>query len=111
MVMFRTYLSRWRSLRRRHVLQPLVEAVAEGDAYANVDVRASLGRGLADLPRLHRAVLVFTYLDDKAGEGIAELLNRRPATIRSLRFRGLKALRDRFSADDAAVVEAYRGTN
>ncbi len=111
MVMFRTYLSRWRSVRRRPVLQPLVEAAAAGDAYASVDVRDALRRGLADLPRLQRAVLVLSYLDDMADEDIAELLNRRPATIRSLRFRGLQALRNRFSADDHAELEVYRGTN
>jgi RNA polymerase sigma-70 factor (sigma-E family) len=110
-VMFRTYLSRWRSLRRRPAMQPLVETAAQGDAFANVDERDSLRRGLADLPRLQRAVLVLTYLDDMADEDIAQLLNRRPATIRSLRFRGLHALRDRFSADHNPGMEAYRGTN
>ncbi|HEY6596149.1 MAG TPA: SigE family RNA polymerase sigma factor [Asanoa sp.] len=110
-VMLRTYLSRWRTLRRRPILQPLVETAAQGDAYGEVDVRDSLRRGLAGLPRMQRAVLVLTYLDDLADEDIAELLGRRPATIRSLRFRGLQALRDRFCADDAAEVEAYRGTN
>jgi RNA polymerase sigma-70 factor (sigma-E family) len=110
-VMLRTYLSRWRSLRRRPVLQPLVETAAPGDAYANIDERDSLRRGLAELSRMQRAVLVLSYLDDMADEDIAELLNRRPATIRSLRFRGLQALRDRFSADHDATVEAYRGTN
>lgn len=109
-VMLRTYLSRWRSLRRRPVLQPLVETAAPGDAYANIDERDSLRRGLAELSRMQRAVLVLSYLDDMADEDIAELLNRRPATVRSLRFRGLQALRDRFSADHAGV-EAYRGTN
>jgi RNA polymerase sigma-70 factor (sigma-E family) len=111
MVMFRIYLSRWRSLRRRPVLEPLVETAALGDAYANIDVRDSLRRGLADLPRMQRAVLVLSYLDDMPDEDIAELLGRRPATIRSLRFRGLQALRDRFSADDTAEVGVHRGSN
>lgn len=110
-VMLRTYLSGWRSLRRRPVLQPLVETAAQGDAFANVDERDSLRRGLADLPRMQRAVLVLSYLDDLADDDIAALLNRRPATIRSLRFRGLQALRGRFSADGIAGVEANRGTN
>jgi RNA polymerase sigma-70 factor (sigma-E family) len=111
MVMFRIYLSRWRSLRRRPVLMPLVETAAQGDAYADVDVRDSLRRGLAELSRMQRAVLVLSYLDDMADEDIAELLGRRPATIRSLRFRGLQALRDRFSSDDIAEVGVHRGTN
>lgn len=110
-VMFRIYLSRWRRFGRRPALEPLAETAASGDAYADVDVRDSLRRGLAALPRMQRAVLVLSYLDDLADEDVAELLNRRPATIRSLRFRGLRALRDRFSADDAAQVEVTRATN
>jgi RNA polymerase sigma-70 factor (sigma-E family) len=110
-VMFRTYLSRWRVVRRRPRAEPLVETAAPGDAYADVDARDSLRRGLAHLPRLQRAVLVLTYLDDMADEGIAELLGRRPATIRSLRYRGLQALRSRFLADGDAELEVYRGTN
>jgi DNA-directed RNA polymerase specialized sigma24 family protein len=110
-VMLRIYLSRWRILRRRPVQQPLVETAAVGDPFATVDIRDSLRRGLAQLPRLQRAVLVLTYLDDLADNDIAELLDRRPATIRSLRFRGLQALRDRFGADDPAGVEVHRGTH
>ena len=107
-VMFRTYVSGWRRRRRRPVWEPLVEASAAGDPYQGVDVRDSLRRGLADLPRLQRAVLVLTYLDDLPDDDIAELLNRRPATVRSLRIRGLQALRTRFSIDDHAEVEGYR---
>jgi RNA polymerase sigma-70 factor (sigma-E family) len=107
-VMFRLYLSRWRRLRRWPVLQPLDEIAAPDDAYASVDARDILRRGLADLPRMQRAVLVLSYLDDMADEDIAELLNRRPATVRSLRSRGLQALRDRFSPHGAAEMGAYR---
>jgi RNA polymerase sigma-70 factor (sigma-E family) len=110
-VMLRMYVSRWRSLRRRPALQPLVEKAAPGDAYADVDTRESLRRGLAGLPRLQRAVLVLSYLDDMADNDIAELLNRRPATVRSLRFRGLHALRNRFSADNTAEVGVNRETS
>jgi RNA polymerase sigma-70 factor (sigma-E family) len=110
-VMFRTYLSRWRALRRRPVPAPLVETAAPGDAYAGVDARDSLRRGLAGLPRLQRAVLVLSYLDDLPDDEIAELVGRRPATVRSLRFRGLQALRDRLSAQDAAEVEVHRGAS
>jgi RNA polymerase sigma-70 factor (sigma-E family) len=121
-VMFRLYLSRWRLLRRRPRSEPLAEVVAPGDAYADVDMRDSLRRGLAGLPRLQRAVLVLSYLDDLPDEDIAELLNRRPGTVRSLRHRGLRALRERFLADGTAdvgpaadlgpaEVEVSRGTN
>ncbi|MBO0870530.1 MAG: sigma-70 family RNA polymerase sigma factor [Micromonosporaceae bacterium] len=100
MVMFRIYLSRWRSLRRRPAAQQLVELPAPGDPYAGVDDREALRRGLMALPRLQRAVLVLGYLDDMGDEQIAALLDRRPATIRSLRFRALQALRGRFLTAD-----------
>ena len=109
-VMLRLYLSWWRMLRRRPAPRPLVEVAAPHDAFASVDARDALRRGLARLPRLQRAVLVLSYLDDLADEDIAELLNRRPATIR-LRSRGLRALRDRFSAHEDAEVGVHRGTN
>ena len=113
-VMFRTYLSRWRSLRRRPPAQQLVETAAPGDAYADVELRDSLRHALAELPPMQRAVLVLGYLDDMADEDIAKMLDRRPATIRSLRFRGLQALRTRLSLDEHsehAESEAFRGTN
>jgi RNA polymerase sigma-70 factor (sigma-E family) len=111
MVMLRIYLSRWRSLRRRPVPQQLVETPAPDDAYAGVDERDSLRRGLMALPRLQRAVLVLGYLDGMADEQIAELLDRRPATIRSLRSRGLQALRGRFSLTEESKVEVHRDAN
>jgi RNA polymerase sigma factor (sigma-70 family) len=77
-VMFRTYISGWRARRRRPAWEPLLEAPAEGDPYGRIDVRDALRRGLADLPRLQRAVLVLTYLDDLPDDDIAELLDRRP---------------------------------
>jgi len=94
-VMFRTFVSRWRVLRRRPVLTLDVhdEPAAAGDAYATVDSRQMLRTALRGLPRLQRAVLVLGYLDDLSDQDIAELLDRRPATIRSLRQRGLAALR------------------
>jgi RNA polymerase sigma-70 factor (sigma-E family) len=111
MVMFRTYLSRWRSRRRRPVLEPLVDTATPGDPYGNVDLRDSLRRALAELPRLQRAVLVLSYLDDMADADIANLLERQPSTIRSLRFRGLHALRSRLRIDEHAEAEVYRGTS
>jgi RNA polymerase sigma-70 factor (sigma-E family) len=108
-VMFRTYVSRWRSLRRRPVLEPYVDTPAAGDQYADVETRDVLRRALADLPRLQRAVLVLGYLDDMSDDDIAELLERRPASIRSLRYRGLRELRRRLGAHDQ--VEVARGPN
>jgi RNA polymerase sigma factor (sigma-70 family) len=108
-VMFRTYVSRWRAVRRRPAQEEYRDVAAPGDAYADADVRDAVRRALTGLPRLQRAVLVLSYLDDLADEDIAELLDRRPATIRSLRYRGLQALRRDLSPHD--VKEATVGTD
>jgi len=108
-VMFRTYVSRWRVMRRRPVLEEYTDAPAAGDQYADIEVRDALWRALADIPRLQRAVLVLGYLDDMTDDDIATLLDRRPATIRSLRFRGLHALRERLALQDK--TEVTRGAN
>jgi RNA polymerase sigma-70 factor (sigma-E family) len=91
----RTYLSAWRGLRRRPRPIPLDNDPGHSapDAYGQVDARDQLRRALAQLPPAQRAVLVLGYLDDLADDQIAELLDRRPATVRSLRLRGLASLR------------------
>jgi RNA polymerase sigma-70 factor (sigma-E family) len=99
-VMFRTYVSRWRSLRRRPEASATSDVAATDDQYATVDERDELRRALAALPRPQRAVLVLTYLDGMPDDEIATLLDRRPATIRSLRYRGLQALRERLTRHD-----------
>lgn len=105
--MFRTYVSRWRVLRRRPIVEPYEETAEPGDPFAMVDVRDALRRALRDLPRMQRAVLVLSYLDDLPDESIADLLERKPATIRSLRFRGLAAMRARMA--DIDLLEVSRG--
>jgi RNA polymerase sigma-70 factor (sigma-E family) len=104
-VMFRTYVSRWRLVRRRPAQEEYQETAAAGDDYARVDARDALFRAMAGLPRLQRAVLVLGYLDDLSDDDIAELLERRPATIRSLRHRGLRALREQLSPHDVSEVD------
>jgi RNA polymerase sigma-70 factor (sigma-E family) len=103
-VMFRTYVSRWRTQRRRPALQEYQEQPAPDDQYAQVEVRDALRRALAELPRLQRAVLVLGYLDDLVDEEIAHLLDRSPATIRSLRHRGLLTLRERLEPREMKKV-------
>jgi RNA polymerase sigma-70 factor (sigma-E family) len=103
-VMFRTYVSRWRSARRRPVLEEYRDAPAANDPFGQADVRDALRRALATVSRLQRAVLVLSYLDDMTDEEIAALLDRRPATIRSLRHRGLLALRERLVSYEQAEV-------
>src|SRR5688572_10549288 len=50
-VMFRTFVSRWRALRRSPVPAQLRDEPAGGDQYAAVDTRDALWRALAELPR------------------------------------------------------------
>jgi RNA polymerase sigma-70 factor (sigma-E family) len=98
-VMFRTHISTWR--KHRNAPQPSesiestrsIAGATQSDPFASVDERLALRAALATLPRLQRAVLVATYLNDHTDEEIAVLIGRRPATVRSLRRRGLAALR------------------
>jgi RNA polymerase sigma-70 factor (sigma-E family) len=103
-VMFRTYVSRWRVLRRRPADEPYQERPSTDGGFATVDLRDELRRALATLPRLQRAVLVLGYLDDLPDDSIAELLQRQPSTIRSLRRRGLMALRATVSEPQSVEV-------
>ena len=92
-VMFRTYVSSWRALRRRpRTVELTTDPHAGGDDYATVDSRLLLRQALSKLSRLQRAVLVATYLDDATDDQISVLIARAPATVRSLRRRGLMAL-------------------
>jgi RNA polymerase sigma-70 factor (sigma-E family) len=92
-VMLHTYLSAWRGLLRRPRTVPLSEDRAGPDQYPLVDSRDLLRRALAGLPPAQRAVLVLGYLDDLPDHEIAAVIGRRPATVRSLRQRGLATLR------------------
>ncbi|GIF72083.1 sigma-70 family RNA polymerase sigma factor [Asanoa siamensis] len=95
-VMLHTYLSAWRGLLRRPRTVPLSADWAGPDEYPLVDSRDLLRRALVGLPPAQRAVLVLSYLDDVADDDIAALIGRRPATVRSLRQRGLATLRRQF---------------
>jgi RNA polymerase sigma factor (sigma-70 family) len=106
-VMFRTYVSRWRVLRSRPALalEEYRDTPATEHRYAAVEARDALRRGLTRVPRLQRAVLVLSYLDDMTDDEIAALLDRKPATIRSLRFRGLQSLRKHLNPQDQTAHE------
>ncbi len=98
--MFRTYVSRWRMLRRRPATVPYTEesTATPRDEYAAVEARDTLRRALATLPATQRAVLVLSCLDGAEDAEIGRILSRKPATVRSLRHRGLTALRRQLSA-------------
>ncbi len=103
-VMFRTHISGWRRRRRRPVLRELtIDPASPSDAYSEVDTRAMLDGALETLPRLQRAVLVATYLGDLSDDTIATMIDRAPSSVRSLRHRGLQALRAALGPDRLAV--------
>lgn len=109
-VMLRLYVSRWRRERHRPVAEPYDEATGGPDGrYAAVEARDTLRRVLRDLPRQQRVVLVLTYVDDLPDDRIAELLRRRPATIRSIRHRGLQAVRRQLAEVDRVEVSGGQG--
>jgi RNA polymerase sigma-70 factor (sigma-E family) len=113
-VLFRTYVSRWRVLRQRGTPLLLVDdPAAPHDPYAPAEARMVLRELLGRLPRLQRAVLVASYLNDLADDEIAVLIGRAPATVRSLRHRGLTTLRAALTTDPGAgaapVPAAGRG--
>lgn len=92
-VMFRTYVSIWRSRRRApQILELFDDPVSSVDSYAPVEARLTLRRALRTLPRLQQAVIVGTYLRDHDDTEIAAMIGRSQATVRSLRYRALKAL-------------------
>ncbi len=93
-VMFRTHVSIWRrSPKPQQQLELTVDPRTESDAYADVDARLALDRRLQELPKLQRAVLVASFLDDHGDAEIAQMIGRSAATVRSLRHRALKTLR------------------
>jgi RNA polymerase sigma factor (sigma-70 family) len=91
--LFRTFVS-WHRLRSwRDAPLELFDRPAPEPGYDSVDARIMLREAMAALPRLQRAVLVATYLDDEPDDVIADLIGRTPSTVRSLRRRGLIAVR------------------
>jgi DNA-directed RNA polymerase specialized sigma24 family protein len=77
------------------------EYLAATDGALNgVEHRDELRRALATLPPLQRTVLVLGFLDEADDKEIARLLHRRPATIRSLRYRALQSLRRNLRIDE-----------
>lgn len=90
-IMARTQVSWWR--RRRPVTATLDDVRSDDRWMRGVEDRDELRRALATLPPLQRAVLVLTFLDGADDGEVALRLQRRPATVRSLRHRGLQSLR------------------
>jgi RNA polymerase sigma-70 factor (sigma-E family) len=99
-VMFRTHVSAWRTLKRRPRTQSLPDAPDARDDISAAEARTVLRASLATLPRLQQAVLVLGYLDGAPDDEIARVIGRKQATVRSLRHRGLAALRAELTRDE-----------
>ena len=109
-VMFRTYVSFWRARRRRpETVELTIEPRSTGDDFATVDTRMQLRQVLRTLPKMQRAVLVATYLQDFSDDEIAHMLGRAASTVRSLRHRGLKTLSAALGYDDVAAQDHAEG--
>jgi len=111
-VMFRTYISFWRARRRRpQTVEMTIEPRSGDDDFAAVDTRLQLRQVLRTLPKMQRAVLVATYLQDFTDDEIAHMLGRAASTVRSLRHRGLKTLSVALGYDEASArAQAVRPT-
>ncbi len=78
----RTYLEREASMRPRdEAEQP------------DVEVTHAMRQALLRLPERQRAAIVLRYYEDLSDAATAEILKCRPATVRSLVFRGMESLR------------------
>ena len=85
-------VSLFRSAWRRHVLT--VDALPEREAEETEDGRyEALNSALDALPARYRAVIHLHYYEDMSVDEISTALKSKPATVRSLLFRGRDRLR------------------
>jgi RNA polymerase sigma-70 factor (sigma-E family) len=71
-----------------------------GLAGASVEDRDELWLALGGLPQRQRAAIVLRYYEDLSEARIAELLQCRPGTVKSLLSRGLEAMRTEIGGDE-----------
>jgi RNA polymerase sigma factor (sigma-70 family) len=94
-IMTRLYLTR---RRREQFLGRVLPMVASSplaqDQIAAADDNLTIRQALNRLTPIQRAVIVLGYLEDLDDNTIAEMTQRRPATVRSIRKRAIAALRD-----------------
>ena len=62
--------------------------------------RDELWTALERLPQRQRAAIVLRYYEDLSESRIAELLQCRPGTVKSLLSRGLEAMRTEIGGDE-----------
>jgi RNA polymerase sigma-70 factor (sigma-E family) len=93
-VMVHTYAKWWRRRWRGEVpTEVLPDRAVDDPAFAAVDVRESVRRALADLPRGQRAVVVLRHFDDFTEAQTARALGCSVGTVKSQHSRAMAALR------------------
>jgi RNA polymerase sigma-70 factor (ECF subfamily) len=94
--LYRTAMNRFRSARRRAVraAKRAVGLGAAGDAFAAVDERDAVARGLAALTPRQRQAVVLTELLGFDAAAAAELMSIEAVTVRVLASQGRAALKE-----------------
>lgn len=91
----RSVVNRCRSLHRQAARRLVKDAIVAEHENAWLDPGLTdLREALLALPIKRRSAIVLRYLCDLSDTDIAEALNCRPATVRTLVFRGLAELRE-----------------
>ncbi|MGO9078863.1 MAG: SigE family RNA polymerase sigma factor [Streptosporangiaceae bacterium] len=92
-VMVNVNINRWQRWEARVQLGDVPEVIAGDLGMQRSDDWDMLRRALSLLPARQRTVLVLRYFEDMPEASIAELMQCRPGTVKSLAARGLAALR------------------
>ncbi len=88
---------RRRASRREYAFADVPERVDDYDAVSQLGDRDEIWAGLRHLPERQRVALVLRYFEDLSDDDIADMLESRPGTVRSLISRGLATLREQMS--------------
>ncbi|HEX2904412.1 MAG TPA: SigE family RNA polymerase sigma factor [Jatrophihabitans sp.] len=86
---------------------PLAERPQQRDETDEVDERMAIWTELAELPDRQRAALVLRFFHDLPDAEVADVLDCRVGTVRSLISRSLAALRARGTFSDDGIGSSY----
>jgi RNA polymerase sigma-70 factor (sigma-E family) len=81
----------------RAYLRSEEQTMYRGQAELDPDLREDLWRAVLALPARQRAAIVLRYYEDLSEQQVADILNCRPGTVKSLVSRGLSVLRGEIS--------------
>ena len=110
-VVANTYATWWRRRWRGEVpTATLPEQPVARDAYATVDLRTSVRRALAVLPRGQRAVVVLRHFDDLTEAQTATALGISVGTVKSQHARAMATLRTSPHLEGLRLDEPAGGT-